>query len=90
MFFLVAFVITAVLLFAYSRCGWLTFASLLCSTVGGGVADGAPAPHGYGAGSLFDAGAVPGLRRGHQPLGADHQSLRPFHLPGVSRSTRRG
>jgi predicted RND superfamily exporter protein len=32
MFFLVAFVVTAVLLFAYSRCGWLTFASLLCST----------------------------------------------------------
>jgi predicted RND superfamily exporter protein len=33
LFFLVAFAITAVLLFAYSRCGWLTFASLLCSTV---------------------------------------------------------
>ncbi|MEQ8517061.1 MAG: MMPL family transporter [Chromatocurvus sp.] len=32
-FFLIAFVITAVLLFVYSRCGWLTFASLLCSTV---------------------------------------------------------
>jgi predicted RND superfamily exporter protein len=33
LFFLIAFAITAVLLFAYSRCGWLTFASLLCSTV---------------------------------------------------------
>jgi predicted RND superfamily exporter protein len=33
LFFLVAFAITALLLFAYSRCGWLTFASLLCSTV---------------------------------------------------------
>lgn len=33
LFFLVAFAITAVLLFIYSRCGWLTFASLLCSTV---------------------------------------------------------
>ena len=32
-FFLVAFVITAILLFAYSRCVWLTSASLLCSTV---------------------------------------------------------
>ncbi len=32
-FFLVAFVITAVMLFIYSRCAWLTFASLLCSTV---------------------------------------------------------
>jgi len=32
-FFLVAFGITAVLLFAYSRCGWLTSAALLCSTV---------------------------------------------------------
>ena len=32
-FFLIAFAITAVLLFLYSRCGWLTFASLLCSTV---------------------------------------------------------
>ncbi|MHA7815280.1 MAG: efflux RND transporter permease subunit [Pseudohaliea sp.] len=33
LFFLVAFVITAVMLFIYSRCGWLTLASLLCSTV---------------------------------------------------------
>jgi predicted RND superfamily exporter protein len=32
-FFLVAFVITAVLLFLYTRCVWLTSASLLCSTV---------------------------------------------------------
>jgi predicted RND superfamily exporter protein len=32
-FFLVAFAITAALLFAYSRCIWLTGASLLCSTV---------------------------------------------------------
>ncbi len=32
-FFLVAFLVTAVLLFIYSRCAWLTFASLLCSTV---------------------------------------------------------
>jgi predicted RND superfamily exporter protein len=32
-FFLVAFVITAIMLFIYSRCVWLTFASLLCSTV---------------------------------------------------------
>jgi len=32
-FFFVAFVITAVLLFLYSRCLWLTGASLLCSTV---------------------------------------------------------
>jgi predicted RND superfamily exporter protein len=31
--FLVGFVITPVLLFIYSRCVWLTFASLLCSTV---------------------------------------------------------
>lgn len=33
LFFLVAFAITAVMLFAYSRCGWLTSAALLCSTV---------------------------------------------------------
>lgn len=33
LFFLVAFGITAVMLFAYSRCGWLTSAALLCSTV---------------------------------------------------------
>jgi len=33
LFFLVAFGITAVLLFTYSRCGWLTSAALLCSTV---------------------------------------------------------
>jgi predicted RND superfamily exporter protein len=33
LFFLVAFAITAVLLFAYSRCGWLTFGPLLCSTI---------------------------------------------------------
>jgi len=33
LFFLVAFVITALLLIVYSRCVWLTFASLLCSTV---------------------------------------------------------
>jgi predicted RND superfamily exporter protein len=32
-FFLIAFGITAFLLFVYSRCGWLTLASLLCSTV---------------------------------------------------------
>ena len=32
-FFLVAFAITAVLLYIYSRCPWLTGASLLCSTV---------------------------------------------------------
>ncbi|EED33142.1 patched family protein [gamma proteobacterium NOR5-3] len=32
-FFFVAFAITAVLLFLYSRCMWLSFASLLCSTV---------------------------------------------------------
>jgi predicted RND superfamily exporter protein len=32
-FFLVAFGITAVLLFAYSRCIWLTLATLACSTV---------------------------------------------------------
>jgi len=33
LFFLVAFAITAVMLFMYSRCGWLTSAALLCSTV---------------------------------------------------------
>tara|TARA_R110002110_G_scaffold409480_2_gene631862 strand:+ start:19292 stop:21643 length:2352 start_codon:yes stop_codon:yes gene_type:complete len=33
LFFLVAFAITAVMLFIYSRCGWLTSAALLCSTV---------------------------------------------------------
>ena len=33
LFFLVAFTITAIMLFAYSRCGWLTFSALLCSTV---------------------------------------------------------
>ncbi|EAQ97823.1 efflux RND transporter permease subunit [Congregibacter litoralis] len=33
LFFLVAFVITAILLFLYTRCLWLSFASLLCSTV---------------------------------------------------------
>jgi predicted RND superfamily exporter protein len=33
LFFLVAFGITTVMLFAYSRCGWLTFSALLCSTV---------------------------------------------------------
>lgn len=33
LFFLVAFVITALMLFIYSRCIWLTFASLLCSTI---------------------------------------------------------
>mgnify|MGYP005989469111 FL=1 len=33
LFFLVAFAITAVMLFLYSRCGWLTSAALLCSTV---------------------------------------------------------
>ena len=32
-FFLVAFAITAVMLLIYSRCPWLTLASLLCSTV---------------------------------------------------------
>ncbi|MEE4301462.1 MAG: MMPL family transporter [Pseudomonadales bacterium] len=32
-FFFFAFVITAALLFLYTRCGWLTTASLLCSTV---------------------------------------------------------
>lgn len=32
-FFLIAFVITAVMLLVYSRCAWLTFAALLCSTV---------------------------------------------------------
>jgi predicted RND superfamily exporter protein len=32
-FFLVALVITAIMLFIYTRCGWLTFASLLCSTI---------------------------------------------------------
>ena len=32
-FFLVAFVITAIMLFIYSRCAWLTFSALLCSTV---------------------------------------------------------
>lgn len=33
LFFLVAFAISAVMLFLYSRCGWLTFASLFCSTI---------------------------------------------------------
>ncbi|WP_175580217.1 efflux RND transporter permease subunit [Kineobactrum sediminis] len=33
LFFLVAFAITAIMLFIYSRCGWLTSAALLCSTV---------------------------------------------------------
>jgi len=33
LFFLIAFVITAVMLLVYSRCAWLTFAALLCSTV---------------------------------------------------------
>lgn len=33
LFFLVAFGITALMLFLYSRCGWLTFAALLCSSV---------------------------------------------------------
>ena len=32
-FFLVAFAITAVMLFVYTRCAWLTLASLLCSTI---------------------------------------------------------
>ena len=32
-FFLVAFLVTGLLLFMYSRCGRLTFASLLCSTI---------------------------------------------------------
>ena len=32
-FFAVAFVITAMMLFLYSRCHWSTFAALLCSTV---------------------------------------------------------
>ena len=33
LFFLVAFLVTAVLLFSYTRCHWLTGAALLCSTV---------------------------------------------------------